>query len=353
MSSNSLVFKAGIEAFDQIQRDGFSPEQVGSMAGASGGAKWLVLSQLDRYLLKHVVPQFNSPVHLLGSSIGAWRFACYVQSDPVAAIERFERAYIEQTYSERPDRAEITAKSREILEIVIGEAGAREAVEHPVFRSHIMTVRARHLGASENQWVLGLSLLAAAALNAVSRSTLGWSYERALFTDPREIPPFHELGGFPLQTVPLTEANYGDAVVATGSIPLVLEGVRDIAGAKPGVYRDGGVIDYHHDVLTSEPGKLTLYPHFFPYIVPGWFDKRLNRRASADNVRRTLLIAPSDAFVQQLPGAKIPDRTDFTNYSPDDRVRVWRQVVAACERMADELADVLENDRLGERLEPL
>ncbi|MEM7431356.1 MAG: patatin-like phospholipase family protein [Pseudomonadota bacterium] len=339
---------------DRIRRDGFAADMVGTMVGASGGAKWLVLSQLDRYLLSHVVPQFKGPVHLLGSSIGSWRFACYGQRDALAAINRFEQAYIEQSFSDNPDRAEISALTRRILQVLLGDTGVEEALSHPVFRTHVMTVRARHFATSENSFLLGGSLLVAALLNIVSRRSLGLSYERALFYDSRDIPPFHDLSGFPMQTVPMSADNYGDAVLATGAIPLVIEGVRDIVGATPGVYRDGGVIDYHHDLETSEPGRLTLYPHFYPYIIPGWFDKKLSwRRADGRDTQRTVLISPSPEFVQTLPGRKIPDRTDFMNYSQTERVRVWREVVSACEALADELADVLENGRLAERLEPL
>ena len=120
------------------------------MVGASGGAKWLVLAGLDRALIREVVPHFASPVHLLGSSIGAWRFSCYAQTDPMAALERFERAYLTQTYSEKPDRDEITRVSRAILDDVLGPEGARQIVDHPVFRTHVMVNRARHLSASEH-----------------------------------------------------------------------------------------------------------------------------------------------------------------------------------------------------------
>ena len=46
-------------------------------------------------------------------------------------------------------------------------------------------------------------------------------------------------------------------------------------------------------------------------------------------------------------------RHDFVNYPPAERERAWRQAVAACRELADELEDVLENDRLAERLQPL
>jgi hypothetical protein len=301
----SLTFKAGAGALKSVRQHGFDISSVGTLAGASGGAKWLVLSQLDRAILNSIVPQLTGPVHLIGSSIGSWRFACYAQADPVAAIDRFERAYLEQTFSEKPDIEEITAKSREILGLVMGENGVSEILDNPLFRTHVMTVRSRHVLASENRAVLALGLISTAMLNAVSRSTLGWSFERALFYDARDLPPFFDVTGFPLQQVELTTENLQDAIVATGSIPLVLSGVRDIAGARPGVYRDGGVIDYHLDLPHSVDERLTLFPHFYGRIVPGWFDKRLKwRRPQPGNVDRTILISPSDEFVADLPKAK-------------------------------------------------
>ena len=354
MPAHTLTFKAGAGAFESVRRHGFDVGSIGTIAGASGGAKWLVLSQLDRAILSTVVPRLRGPVHLIGSSIGSWRFACYAQADPVAAIERFEDAYVNQTYSEKPDIHEITAKSREILRYVLGASGVEEILGGPLFRMHVMAVRARHVMASERRGVLGLALIVAALLNAVSRSTLGWSFERALFYDPRDLPPFFDVDGFPLQRIPLAADNLEDAVVSTGSIPLVLAGVRDIAGAKPGVYRDGGVIDYHLDLPHSAAERLTLFPHFYSRIVPGWFDKKLKwRRPQAGNVERTILVSPSDEFVATLPHGKIPDRTDFTNFEPAERVRIWKQCVAACEAMADEFREVIEKDQLAARLEPL
>ena len=73
-----------------------------------------------------------------------------------AAIERFEKAYLEQSYSEKPDIHEITAKSREILSIVLGDTGVAEILNSPLFRTHIMAVRSRHILASENAVLLAL-----------------------------------------------------------------------------------------------------------------------------------------------------------------------------------------------------
>ena len=219
MAGQRLVFKAGAEAYDSIRRDGFSPERLGTLVGASGGAKWLVLSQLDRVIAGSLLPRLSGPVHLVGTSIGAWRFACYGQQDPVAAIERFETAYIEQRYTDEPDIHEISAKSREILRTVLGERGASEILDHPVLRTHIIAVRARKLAAYDARPLLGAALLVAAALNAVDRRLLGAFFERALFFDARDIPPFFEIDGLPLQRIRVGVDNLEDAILATGSIP--------------------------------------------------------------------------------------------------------------------------------------
>jgi hypothetical protein len=350
----SLTLKAGNAALQSVKTHGFDISSIGTIAGASGGAKWLVLSQLDRAILGNLVPRLQGPVHLLGTSIGSWRFACYAQVDPIAAIDRFETAYVEQRFSERPDIHEITATSREIIQLLLGANGVDEILSHPTFRTHVMAVRSRHILASEKPWLLGSGLLTAAALNFVSRKTLGMFFERALFYDARDLPPFFNVTGFPLQQIEIGPLNLEDAVVATGSIPFVLNGVRDIEGATPGVYRDGGVIDYHHDLPHSAEERLTLYPHFYDRIVPGWFDKKLGwRRPHPEHVDRTILISPSKAFVSKLPNGKIPDRTDFVNFTHQERIKAWRECIKACQELADDFSEILEKDQLAARLEPL
>jgi hypothetical protein len=354
MSSQGLVFKAGPAAFADIKKRGFAAERIGTLAGASGGAKWLVLSQIDRVLIERLVPKLGGPVHLVGSSIGAWRFACYGQSAPMDAIDRFEAAYVEQSYSKNPDRNEISEKSRQILDDILGDSGATEIVNHRQFRTHVMTVRSRLSTASENRALLWLGLLAAGTANLVSRKSLGAFFCRGLFYDPRTLPPFYNVDGFPLHRVQLTEDNLRDAVIASGSIPLVLNGVRDIHGAPRGIYRDGGVIDYHLDLPLSEPDRLTLFPHFFDAMKPGWFDKRLSwRRMTPTNIDRTILVCPSPEFIRSLPGGKVPDRTDFVTMPPARRVKNWREVIDRCRYLADDLLEVLEHGRLAARLEPL
>lgn len=351
---HALTFKAGPGAYADIRRRGFSEERIGTIAGASGGPKWLVLSQLDRVITGRILPKLSGPVHLLGSSIGAWRFCCYAQAAPTEAIARFEAGYLGQTFSEKPDAEEITRKSRDILVQMLGESGPRDIVNHAVFRTHFMTVRSRLLTSSDRPLLLAGGLLAAAASNMLSRRALGAFFRRSLFYDPRDLPPFYNASGFPMDRIVLTENNLIDAVIASGSIPLVLQGIRNIHGAPEGVYRDGGIIDYHLDLPLSDPDRLTLFPHFFERIIPGWFDKRLRwRRPDSRHTDRTILVCPSAEFIHGLPNNKIPDRSDFTSMSPEQRAIVWRSVVASCEQLAEELNDVLDKGQLPARLQPL
>ena len=349
-----LRFYAGRGAWEDIRRRGFSEERIGTIAGASGGPKWLVLSQLDRVIIDRILPRLPGPVHLVGSSIGAWRFACYAQANPRAALERFESAYLEQGYSAKPGLAEVTRKSREILAEMLGTGGAGEILSHPQLRSHVLAVRSRWLTTSDARPLLLSGLACAALANTVSRRCLGAFFSRSLFYDSRDLPPFYNATGFPLERVPLTSRNLADAIVASGAIPMVLSGVRNIEGAPAGIYRDGGIIDYHLDLPLGEPDRLTLFPHFFDRLIPGWFDKGLRwRRHHPRHTERVILVCPSAEFIARLPGGKIPDRSDFVRLAQDERVRLWRRVVAECRELADDLADVLETGRLGARLEPL
>lgn len=192
------------------------------------------------------------------------------------------------------------------------------------------------------------------AANLVHRRLLGAFFSRALFFDPRDKPPFYDISGFPIHRIALSVNNLSDVVIASGSIPLVLNGVRDITGAPPGTYRDGGVIDYHLDMPTADENRISLFPHFFDWLKPGWFDRNLAwRNVDKVNLDRTVLICPSHEFVAGLPDGKVPDRTDFVRMSTERRIRLWRDVVAACKELADELNDLLETDRLAARLQPL
>lgn len=353
--ASSLALLAGPDALRILRERGLRPEDVDVLPGASGGPKWLSLAGLDRFLFGEFFQAPRTrPLHLAGSSIGSWRMACLAQRDPVAALARGHAAYIEQRYDHpRPTPVEVSAVSARILDVLLGPHGVEEILGHPWARLHVITAECRGPAASEHPWVQMASLAVSASANLLTRRALGWQMRRVIFHTAGDDSPLRGLADLPTKHLPLTRENLRPALLASGSIPLVLSGVA-VPGAPGGVHRDGGVIDYHL-AFDFGPGEgLVLYPHFFPHIVPGWFDKGLPwRRARGINFRRALVLAPSAAFVARLPGGKIPDRNDFYRMPEPERIRVWRRVAAASEELADELRELIATHRVAEHARPM
>ena len=351
---SSLTLRAGPDALRLIRERGLRAEDVDVLPGASGGAKWLVLAGIDRYVFGELLQRPRErPMHLIGSSIGSWRLACFAQRDPVAALERGHHAYIhEQRYTRRPTAREVSQVLGRALDTMLGPTGVDEILAHPWARIHIITAEGRGLAASTRRLMIAASIAAAAMGNLVSRRTLALQMRRCIFHSCGDDTPFRHLTGFRTTHVALTRENLRAALMASGAIPLVLEGVK-VPGTQGGTYWDGGVLDYHLDLDFGAGAGLVLYPHFYSHVVPGWFDKSLSwRRAGGANFRRALLIAPSDEFVASLPGAKIPDRRDFFTMSEAERMRRWEAVVTASMRLGDELRDLVESGRIAERVQP-
>jgi hypothetical protein len=350
----SLALRAGPAALRLIRERGLRAEDVDVVPGASGGAKWLVLAGLDRYLFGEFLQQPRSrALHLIGSSIGSWRMACLGQRDPVAALARGHHAYIfEQRYNPRPSPQEVTRTLGAALDRILGETGADEILSHPWARLHVITAEGRGLAASTSRAGLSAALASAALGNLISRRTLAWQLRRYVFHSAGEETPFRNLTDLPTRHMPLTRENIRAVLLASGSIPLLLEGVK-IPGLPDGVHWDGGVLDYHLDIDFGSGEGLVLYPHFYSHVVPGWFDRSLKwRRASGRNFARTVLIAPSEDFVARMPGGRIPDRRDFYRRSHIERERIWQGVVDASEELGAELRELVSTGRIADAAQP-
>ena len=345
---SSLTLRAGPAALALLRERGLRAEDVDVVPGASGGAKWLVLAGLDRFLFGDFLqaPR-DRPLHLIGSSIGSWRMACLAQRDPVGALARGHGAYVYgQRYSPKPDAREVSAVLGRALDLLLGTTGVDEILAHPTFRLHVLTTEGRGLAASARRGALMAAMGLAAAANVVSRRTLAAQLRRVVFHSCDDETPFRHLADLPTRHERLARDTVRAALLASGAIPLLMEGVA-IPGQR-GTYWDGGVLDYHLDLDFGPGAGLVLYPHFYAHVVPGWFDKSLGwRRAGGAHFGRALLIAPSDAFVASLPGGKIPDRRDFYAMSHDARERRWQQVVDASERLGDELRELIATGRLA------
>ncbi|HCT41342.1 MAG TPA: alpha/beta hydrolase [Moraxellaceae bacterium] len=339
-----LHIAAGPKALRHLQENGLQLADIRAMLGASGGPKWLVLNQLDRFLAPRLAADTQVDVDLLGTSIGSWRFACYAQPDPLAAFDRFESAYFEQAYTAKPDAREISLECSRILEAILGEQHAA-IVNSEKRRLHTIANRCRPAMLDRHNEPGKFQLGASALANAAGRKYLKHFFERILFAPAASKLPFQE-SMFPQENVRLNTGNLQQALMATASIPLLMEAVHDIAGTSGGTCVDGGIIDYHFDTPLPYDNGIVLYLHFSPRLIPGWFDKMLPwrkpRAASMDNV---LLITPSQKFIAGLPNGRIPDRHDFVQMDDGQRTAVWRKVLAETERLAEELAQKLERQQ--------
>jgi hypothetical protein len=349
----ALVVKAGAAARRLIEREGFSPDLITHMGAAAGGPKWLILNRLDRALFGEWLKPRTKPLIAVGSSIGSWRLACAAQRDPVAAIERFEQAYIEQRYGPRPGADEVSAEAARILGVLLGGSGVEEILDHPWLRMNVIAVRARG-GTGGRGLAQKAGLLGALAANLVQRRALGVFFERCILHHPSAPPLSLQPDGFRTDAVPLSRGNLVPALMATASIPMVMTPMRDIPGAQAGAYLDGGMIDYHMDLPLTEPEGLLFLPHFGERVITGWLDKFLPWRRPR-NLDNTLLIAPSREFIERLPQKRIPDRRDFYRYAgrDDERIRDWNTCVAAGQQLADEWMELVTTGRVAARIEPL
>ncbi|NKB33992.1 MAG: patatin-like phospholipase family protein [Pseudomonadales bacterium] len=339
----SLAIYAGPAALRKLQRDGFQQEHFKVLVGASGGPKWFVLAGLDRYLFGEFFGERRSELYTVGSSVGAWRMCCLATGDAVGSVERLAYWYSHEKYSANPSVKEITDSARTMLGKVLGESGADEIASNKVFRTHIVADRCKGIGSAQTKLLQMLHLGASAALNTLSRRSLSLFFERTLFTNMDQDPPWSSLEDISSAIAPLKSSNLMDIMIASGSIPFVLEGVSNIDGAKKGHYWDGGITDYHFDWKFYPGEELVLYPHFSAQIIPGWFDKHLGwRRVKEDYLDNVVLLAPSKEFVLSLPGQKIPDRGDFQQYDYASRVKLWQEVIDRSEEIAEDFRDLVE-----------
>ncbi len=220
----------------------------------------------------------------------------------------------------------------------------RHILDNPTIRLNFIVNRARPLAAARSRWLQAAGLGLAASANLVHRRALGGFFERVLFHTDGDKPSFHDVNDLPTRRVPLSQDNLRAALLASGSIPMVLNAVEDIPGAGPGRYYDGGVTDYHFDMPFSDQG-LVLYPHFYPRITPGWFDKALRwRRPRAAHYDNVVLVCPTDAWVASLPGGRIPDRRDFERFSDDERESRWQVAIERSQELVRDFRAFADGD---------
>jgi hypothetical protein len=334
-----LAIRAGPRALERIRSHGLDPADIGIIPAAAGGPKGLALIGLDRAIFGEWLPRARRERWLIGASIGAWRMAAVTMPDPSRKLSLLAALYCdEQNYRAKPAPAEVSAICADIVARLIGD-DAQALLENSNFRLAVLTVLGRGAVARDYPGsVFGWGL--AATANTVARRHLAKFLHRGVFaSDASRLPFFQKrFDAFSNEVVQLTSDNLRPALLASGSIPLLLAGVSDIPGAPSGTYWDGGIVDYHLALPYGEADGLVLYPHFADHIMPGWLDKFFpSRRATDAALANVVMVGPTREFMSKLPGGKLPDRSDFKRYGRDfkARSRIWRGAVAESERLGE------------------
>jgi hypothetical protein len=359
---SALSFHAGPQALARIRAHGLRAQDVAIIPAAAGGPKGLIFQSLDQWLFGSWLPSVPRERTLIGSSIGAWRMAAACQRDPVKGFARLGELYSGQRYaSASPTQDEIDQVVQDLLRAFVS-GHEQDIVNHPHHRLHLITVRGKgSLASARHPRAQKLGFAAAALHNLASRERLGRLLERVVIGDKRANAPWlrERFDDFTTHFSELSAGNLATALLASGTLPLIMKPVSGIDNAPPGCYWDGGIIDYHLALPYSRAGEIVLYPHFNEHIVPGWLDKAMPWRRAArgpnsswlDNV---LIVAPTPEFKAQLPRGKLPDRNDFKYYglNQDERIRQWRHAMGEGERLRDEFAGFVAKPDLS-RIRPL
>ncbi len=351
-----LEIFAGPSAYLHIQNHGLEPNHIHSVFGASGAAKWLTIAGLDHAIFSRWLNQSSHIVHLFGTSVGAWKLAAAAQANPAEAIAELSNAYIDQHYGENIKHSDIIRETERIITRCLHPQAVTEILSNPRYRLHFGAVRCHGLMAKDSKAALSLALAKATLMNRRGRHGLQKTFERVIFSDPRNKAPLRVRDGYRTEIHSLTYDNFHRALTAAGSIPYVMPGVTDIPNVPPGMYRDGGLLDYHPvPELFWQSQNITLYPHFYGHLIPGWFDKFIKRSATAAQLDKVVLISPSAKFVAALPNQKIPDRQDFKKYFRQDEQRqtLWKTALQKSYELGEAFIELALNGNIAKHVKPI
>lgn len=350
-----LRIKAGKKAYEIIKDGGFNFDAVSAYFGAAVGPRWLIATGFDLTLLSQGLLGRKRAVHLVGSSAGAWRFAAWLQPEAVDAYRKFMGAYITVGFSRKDTPQTILDKFADIMNTYIEDDALPFALANKRYRLSVITARARGLVASAKIPLQKSALAVCYVLNYFSRNNLYAFADRVVFYNGSKPPPFCLEPHFRGTYVRINEANFKYAVMASGAIPLVVAGVRNIFGAPQGVYRDGGLIDYHlSHQFAAKDNELVLFFHHQERIIPGWLDKNIRRRIPDDQtLNNVVMVFPSQSFVDKLPGGKVPDRDDFLTYidQGEQRIENWNKAVDLSGPLGDDFLELIASGRIREMVE--
>ena len=303
-----LTLAAGPTALKHVREHGLSPNDVSTIFGASGAAKWLAIAGLDKAIFGNWMADrtATAPVDLYGTSVGAFKLAAAARRDPGRLLATLAQAYIAQSYSNALTPNIIAIETHKTLIQLLGDGsedmsrGVSEVLTSPHYHLHIGAVRAHGLLNSDRRSVKILALTLGFLRSAGGRNALRGMAERAVFSDPRSDINFNARDGFPVNHCRLTEQNFYDALRASGTIPIYMQPVFSLMTRSTAIL-DGGLLDYHPVPGSFWPTSdgIVLYPHFYDHFKIRWFDKFAPwRKAGSHLLENVVMVAPSTDFMR-------------------------------------------------------
>lgn len=351
--SPALHIRAGQTARQLILKEGLNASQVDIVPGAAGGPKGIGIQGLDQAIFGHFFQQSPQRRILIGSSIGSWRFASIAAHGAKQGTEMLADLYTHLHFSKKMSRTDVSDICHDMLKSLV-KGKESTLVNHSDYHLTVLSIKAQHIFQSDN----ALPLLASVA-GIVGTTAFGRKHSRhfmqRVISQPQNGSQFQiDEDGFTTHYTALSEDNVMDWLMASASIPGVMDAVKNIPNAPAGAYRDGGLIDYHIDLPFQSQG-IVLYPHFTDTITPGWFDKLFKRTANPENQARTLLISPSAEYLKNLPLGRLPDRKDFTLRGLDQqkRIQLWKQCISESQRLGDEFLELVEKQNFPQIMQDL
>lgn len=148
--TESLLIQAGPRALKHLREHGLRPQDIDIVPGAAGGPKGLGLARLDEHIFADWLPsgfaRRTQPIDLIGSSIGAWRFAAVCRGhspdETRATLRAFATAYSEQKYPKRVDADFVTAYARDLIDNLF-KGHEVSLLSHPHYRLNVLVVRGK------------------------------------------------------------------------------------------------------------------------------------------------------------------------------------------------------------------
>lgn len=342
-SAQVLDIRVGSQARQLILKEGLQAHHVDIIPGAAGGPKGIGIQGLDQAIFGDFLPRAQQRRTLVGSSIGSWRFASVTGWGAKQGPELLSDLYTHLEFHKKMNRHEVGEVCREMLKGFI-HGKEKKIIENPDYHLTVLAVKSEHIFQSDHTLSLLASVLGIVTSNAISRDKMKLFMQRVI-AQPKYPQAFKiNNDGFTTHYCDLNESNIEDWLMASASIPVVVPAVRNIKDAPEGAYRDGGLIDYHIDLPFQSTG-IVLYPHFTDSITPGWFDKMFkSRKSNPENQSRTVLISPSQAYLNSLPLGRLPDRKDFSlkHMNQQQRIKMWKQCVSESHRLGDEFLELIE-----------